>query len=389
MTTTTTTTTPNQLMPARPHQTSLAHLVPQQLPLPLLGQTGPKASARGRKRPRPLRPSQIRPCQQKVLHRPQRRRGRLGRPSRRLRLLRRRHLVKGGRASIRSSINASDDDQDANDNGNDESDDADDDDDDDDEFGPARAKAKRKPKRSSAPRLSSADLEASRVSSRNAKRIPNYTDDYADLGDDDPFEDEADIAAQQHALQAGTIEEEDVIESIVGHERHEDRLDEPEDIPTQNLRFIVKWKGYSHLHDTHETYDFLKRYRGFKRVDNYIKHVFYRQKALLSDPNASREDIEALQIERERQAELIESFKTVERIIAQRNNDANKDIPYPHLAYLVKWKGLPYADCTWRPKRRSRSSPTTPSQPTSPAPPPPSSPGAPKTSPRADPSTRA
>ncbi|GAC71213.1 V-SNARE [Moesziomyces antarcticus T-34] len=261
---------------------------------------------------------------------------------------RRRHLVKGGRASIRSSIHASDDDQDANDNGNDESDDADDDDDDDDdEFGPASSKAKRKQKRSSAPRLSSADLEASRVSSRNAKRIPNYTDDYADLGDDDPFEDEADIAAQQHALQAGTIEEEDVIESIVGHERHEDRLDEPEDIPTQNLRFIVKWKGYSHLHDTHETYDFLKRYRGFKRVDNYIKHVFYRQKALLSDPNASREDIEALQIERERQAELIESFKTVERIIAQRNNDANKDIPYPHLAYLVKWKGLPYADCTW------------------------------------------
>ncbi|KAI3482318.1 hypothetical protein L1887_55079 [Cichorium endivia] len=38
---------------------------------------------------------------------------------------RRRHLVKGGRASIRSSIHASDDDQDANDNGNDESDDAD------------------------------------------------------------------------------------------------------------------------------------------------------------------------------------------------------------------------------------------------------------------------
>ncbi|SPO43260.1 probable CHD1 - transcriptional regulator [Moesziomyces antarcticus] len=259
---------------------------------------------------------------------------------------RRRHLVKGGRASIRSSIHASDDDDNANDQDNHESDD-DADDDDDEEFGPARSKAKRKQKRSSAPRLSSADLEASRVSSRNAKRIPNYTDDYADLGDDDPFEDEADIAAQQHALQAGTIEEEDVIESIVGHERHEDRLDEAEDIPTQNLRFIVKWKGYSHLHDTHETYDFLKRYRGFKRVDNYIKHVFYRQKALLSDPNASREDIEALQIERERQAELIESFKTVERIIAQRNNDANKDIPYPHLAYLVKWKGLPYADCTW------------------------------------------
>nr|CDI57192.1 probable CHD1-transcriptional regulator [Melanopsichium pennsylvanicum 4] len=215
------------------------------------------------------------------------------------------------------------------------------------EFGPAKSKNKRKAKRSAATRLSSADLEASRVSSRNGRRIPNYTDDYADFGDDDPFEDEADVQAQRQALEAGDMDEEDVIEGIVGHERHEDRLDDKEDVPTQNLRFIVKWKGYSHLHDTHETYDFLKRYRGFKRVDNYIKSVFMREKALRSDPNASREDIEALQIEKERQAELIESFKTVERIIDQRDNPANKEIPYPHLAYLVKWKGLPYADCTW------------------------------------------
>ncbi|SJX62144.1 probable CHD1-transcriptional regulator [Sporisorium reilianum f. sp. reilianum] len=262
----------------------------------------------------------------------------------------RRRLVKGGRASVRSSVQASDDDHHHRDDADDDDDDDDDDDSDDpedDEFGPAKSKKKRKQKRSAAARLSSADLEASRVSSRNGRRIPNYTDDYADLGDDDPFEDEADIQAQRHAQEAGDIEEEDVIESIVGHERHEDRLDDKEDMPTQNLRFIVKWKGYSHLHDTHETYDFLKRYRGFKRVDNYIKSVFQREKLLRSDPHASREDIEALQIEKERQAELIESFKTVERIIAERNNPANKDIAYPHLAYLVKWKGLPYGDCTW------------------------------------------
>ena len=259
---------------------------------------------------------------------------------------RRRHLVKGGRASVRSSIQASDD-EDEGDEDDDDDDRDDSDDPEDDEFGPAKSKKKRKAKRSAAARLSSADLEASRVSSRNGRRIPNYTDDYADLGDDDPFEDEADVQAQRQAEEAGDMEEEDVIEGIVGHERHEDRLDDKEDIPTQNLRFIVKWKGYSHLHDTHETYDFLRRYRGFKRVDNYIKSVFLREKALRSDPNASREDLEALEIEKQRQAEMIESFKTVERIIDQRDNEANKEIPYPHLAYLVKWKGLPYADCTW------------------------------------------
>ncbi|SAM81827.1 probable CHD1-transcriptional regulator [Ustilago bromivora] len=252
---------------------------------------------------------------------------------------RRRHLVKGSRVSLRSSVQPSDDDDDEQ---------SDDPDDDDQDFGPPKSKSKRKAKRSAAPRLSSADLEASRVSSRNGKRIPNYTDDYADLGDEDPFEDQADTQAQRYAQQPPDIQDQDdVIESILGHERHEDHLDDSEDIPTQNMRFIVKWKRYSHLHDTHETYDFLKPYPGFKRVDNYIKSVFYPEKALLSDPNASREDIEALQIEKERQAELIQSFKTVERVISQRDNHANKEVPYPHLAYLVKWKGLPYADCTW------------------------------------------
>ncbi|PWN49903.1 hypothetical protein IE53DRAFT_331257 [Violaceomyces palustris] len=198
--------------------------------------------------------------------------------------------------------------------------------------------------------MSSADLEVSRVSSRNGKKIPSYTDDYAGLSDDDPFEDEADRQAQQWAAAAGTVEEEDVIEGIFGHERDETRLDDKEDIPTENLRFIVKWKGYSHLHNTHELYEFLKRFKGFKRVDNYIKSVWQREQAVLKDPSASREDIETLQIEKERQQEIVESFKTVERIIAQRENKANKDTPYPHLAYFCKWKGLPYAECTWEPE---------------------------------------
>ena len=262
-----------------------------------------------------------------------------------------------GVGSVRSSAQVSDEDVDM-----DADDDADDDEDDQDEdgdFGTSKSKAAKSrranKKKAAMPRLSSADLEASRVSSRNGKRIPNYTEDYAGLSDDDPFEDEADRQAQQWAAQSGVIEEEDVIEGIFGHERDEARLADKEDIPTENMRFTVKWKGYSHLHNTQELYEFLKRFKGFKRVDNYIKAVFQREKALFSDPNASREDIETLQIEKERQLEMIESFKTVERIVAQRNNKANKDTPYPHLAYLCKWKGLPYSECTWEPEEEISS----------------------------------
>jgi len=124
-------------------------------------------------------------------------------------------------------------------------------------------------------------------------------------------------------------------------------VDDPKDIPTVNLNFLVKWGTYSHLHDTWESYDFLKRFKGLKRVDNYIKAVWKPQNVVLTNKNTSREDLETMQIERERRKEVVESFKDVERIIAQKNAPANKDVPYGHLSYYCKWRGLPYSDCTW------------------------------------------
>lgn len=118
-------------------------------------------------------------------------------------------------------------------------------------------------------------------------------------------------------------------------------------MPTRNLRFIIKWKGYSHLHDTHELYDFLRPFKGFKRVENYIKQVWLPRHEILKDKSASKEDIEAIAIEEERLKDMVESYKTVERIINQRNNPPTKEHPHPHVAYLCKWKGLAYAECTW------------------------------------------
>lgn len=41
------------------------------------------------------------------------------------------------------------------------------------------------------------------------------------------------------------------------------------------LQFLVKWQEYSHLHNTWESYSYLKDFKGLKRVDNYIKSGQY------------------------------------------------------------------------------------------------------------------
>ena len=87
-------------------------------------------------------------------------------------------------------------------------------------------------------------------------------------------------------------------------------------------------------------YEFLKRFRGVKRVDNYIK-AYKAYKERLEAPGLSREDKEAILLDKEREKEEYETWKTVERIIAQRENADNQ------VEYFVKWNNLNYEHCTW------------------------------------------
>ena len=105
-------------------------------------------------------------------------------------------------------------------------------------------------------------------------------------------------------------------------------------------RFHIKWKNFSHLHNTDEVYEFLKRFKGLKRVDNYIKtYKVYLER--LGATDLSREDYETLLLDKEREKEELETFKTVERIIAQRDTDSQQ------VEYFCKWNGLTYDHCTW------------------------------------------
>jgi len=83
----------------------------------------------------------------------------------------------------------------------------------------------------------------------------------------------------------------------------------------------------------------LKRFKGLKRVDNYIKaYKIYQSR--LTAPGVSPEDIEAILLDKEREKEEHEQYRIVERIIAHREGSSTTE-------YFVKWTGLNYEHCTW------------------------------------------
>lgn len=108
------------------------------------------------------------------------------------------------------------------------------------------------------------------------------------------------------------------------------------------MEFLIKWKGQSHLHCQWRSQEELQHLSGFKKVINYCKKVMedirYRR-------TVSREEIEVNDVSKEMDLDIIKKNSQVERIIADRlNGDGTSDL-VPE--YFVKWRGLSYAEATW------------------------------------------
>ncbi|KAK6936953.1 Chromo domain [Dillenia turbinata] len=108
------------------------------------------------------------------------------------------------------------------------------------------------------------------------------------------------------------------------------------------MEFLIKWKGQSHLHCQWKSMSDLQNLSGFKKVINYTKRVTedvkYRK-------TVSREEIEVNDVSKEMDLDLIKQNSQVERIIADRiRTEGSGDIS---MEYLVKWQGLSYAEATW------------------------------------------
>ncbi|XP_078441863.1 chromatin remodeling 5 [Wolffia australiana] len=109
-----------------------------------------------------------------------------------------------------------------------------------------------------------------------------------------------------------------------------------------SIELFIKWKGQSHLHCEWKSYFELQNLTGFKKVLNYIKRAKeeWRYKKSLS-----REEAEVHDVNREMELDLLKQYSQVERIFSDRILKADSDEIV--VEYLVKWRGLSYAEATW------------------------------------------
>ncbi|WWC91832.1 uncharacterized protein L201_006779 [Kwoniella dendrophila CBS 6074] len=180
-----------------------------------------------------------------------------------------------------------------------------------------------------------------------AKKVVTYNEADIDYGLEYSDEDEG----EYYGGVVEQAEEADEIDQVLSHYRDEARKEDPKDIPQENLRFHIKWKNYSHIHNTDETYLFLKTYKGFKKVENYITKIWtLDQQYHNPSPDApwkpSREELEQYEIDKERIKELQESYKTIERILDEKE-ELSDDRSERVTKFFCKWTNLQYADCTW------------------------------------------
>ncbi|PSR90154.1 Protein CHROMATIN REMODELING like [Actinidia chinensis var. chinensis] len=108
------------------------------------------------------------------------------------------------------------------------------------------------------------------------------------------------------------------------------------------IEFLIKWKGQSHLHCQWKSFSELQNLSGFKKVINYTKKVMEEVRYRKS---VSREEIEVNDVSKEMDLDIIKQNSQVERLITDRlGKDSSGDV-IPE--YLVKWQGLSYAEATW------------------------------------------
>ncbi|CAI9733833.1 chromodomain-helicase-DNA-binding protein 1-like isoform X2 [Octopus vulgaris] len=117
------------------------------------------------------------------------------------------------------------------------------------------------------------------------------------------------------------------------------------DTDETEIQYLIKWKGWAHIHNTWETEASLREQKvnGLKKLEN-----FKRKEEEISEwrETATPEDLEYYDCQQEMVTELYQQYSKIERIIAHSNQKTN-NIDNGYLDYMCKWQGLAHADCTW------------------------------------------
>ena len=82
-------------------------------------------------------------------------------------------------------------------------------------------------------------------------------------------------------------------------------------------------------------------------MDNYIK-AYKIYQARLAAPGLTSEERETLLLDKEREKQDLELYKTVERVVSHRDGTKGE------IEYFCKWNGLNYEHCTWEPLEEIR-----------------------------------
>ncbi|ODV96681.1 hypothetical protein PACTADRAFT_48505 [Pachysolen tannophilus NRRL Y-2460] len=220
-----------------------------------------------------------------------------------------------------------------------------------------KSKTKSKTKLKSKNKKSSSTTPAEiRFSSRNNKTV-NYAVDYDDDSDLlESEEDEYDGNAAEGYYEGGYYYENQTQEDLQIDQVMDSRLigskddDDSSTIkeigdPKKDYEFKIKWMDKSHLHNTFETYENLQNLRGIKKVDNYIKQYIIYDHEIRSDPYITREDLESMDLEKERRRDEASEYTKVERIVDSER--IVEEDGTSTLKYFCKWKRLNYDECTW------------------------------------------
>lgn len=107
-------------------------------------------------------------------------------------------------------------------------------------------------------------------------------------------------------------------------------------------QYLIKWKGYSHLHNTWESDESLEKMaaKGLKKIDNYMKK---QQEISRWKKYTNPDDVEYMECQLDMERDMLKSYTIVERIVDRQMPDGDSEYP----DYYVKWRNLPYADATW------------------------------------------
>ncbi|KAI1180668.1 CHD1-like protein [Nemania sp. FL0916] len=203
-----------------------------------------------------------------------------------------------------------------------------------DTYGGAKARSLIKKARRQQSQPQSAHLYAEKRWSnrRAAQTVQTYEESDID-------EDESELTPNYWA--GGDFPEDtEYIEKIVGH-RLKDGGELTLESTREDVEYNIKWQGKSYLHNTWDTLEILRGYRGVRKLENYHKRtVEYEIDLKYAGDEIPLETREQYMLDKERDQDALEDYTKVERVVAQRSGDEGRE-------YFIKWKGLNYEHCTW------------------------------------------